>query len=401
MSAVPPSPLLKRVPPGAWTALAWCAGTVFTFLIRMRLPGESMSSAYPGVLFHRWDGRTTLALATALTLIGSGLLRRRPLAALILVLAGAVLGTVPLSVGAIPLPQFLSVDVALYFIAATRRRGVCFTAVGLVFATLTAYVAVRLANDWTIGTSTELAVAMTALVAWLIGNSTHQAREHAEAARARTAAEAVTAERLRIARELHDMVAHSIGIVALQAGAARRVIDTQPTGARDALREVEMASRETLSGLRRMLGALRQAELKDGARVAVLDEMPGLADVDRLAETITSAGVRVEVRWRGERRPLPPQVDLSAFRIIQEAVTNVVRHSGARSCVVSIERRDEEVAIEVVDDGRGHGVTSGTGYGLVGMRERVALLHGELTTGPRPEGGFRVTARLPLPTGVR
>ncbi|MCO5988278.1 ATP-binding protein [Actinoallomurus spadix] len=195
------------------------------------------------------------------------------------------------------------------------------------------------------------------------------------------------------------MVAHSIGIVALQAGAARRVIDTQPTGARDALREVELASRETLSGLRRMLGALRQAELRDGA--PGFDEMPGLADVDRLAATTTAAGVRVDVQWRGERRPLPPEVDLSAYRIIQEAVTNVVRHAGARSCTVSIDHRDEEISIEVVDDGRGHGLTPGTGYGLVGMRERAALLHGDLTAGPRPEGGFRVTARLPLPVEVR
>ncbi|MEV5708708.1 sensor histidine kinase [Actinoallomurus sp. NPDC052274] len=399
MSAVPPSPLLKRVPPGAWTALAWCAGTVFTFLIRMRLPGENGASVYAGALFHRWDGRTTLALATALTLLGGGLLRRWPIAALVLVLAGAVFGTLPLSVGAIPVPQFLSVDVALYFIAATGRRRVSLTAAGLVFATLTAYLTFRLARAWSIQTSTELAVAMTALVAWLIGNSTRQAREHAEATQARTAAEAVTAERLRIARELHDMVAHTIGIVALQAGAARRVIDTQPTGARDALGEVEMASRETLSGLRRMLGALRQAELKDGARV--LDEMPGLADVDRLAATTTAAGVRVDVRLLGERRPLPPEVDLSAYRIIQEAVTNVVRHADARSCVVSIDYRDEDISIEVVDDGRGHGTTPGTGYGLVGMRERAALLHGDLTAGPRTEGGFRVAVRLPLPTGVR
>ncbi|GAA4601589.1 sensor histidine kinase [Actinoallomurus liliacearum] len=401
MSAVPPSPLFKRVPPGAWTALAWCAGTMFTFLIRMRLPAESVASVYPGVLFHRWDGRTTLALATALTLLGGGLLRRWPIAALVLVLAGSVFGTLPLSVGAIPVPQFLSVDVALYFIAATGRRRVSLTAAGLVFATLTAFLTFRLACDWTIGTSTELAVAMTALVAWLIGNSTHQAREHAEARRAQTAAEAVTAERLRIARELHDMVAHTIGIVALQAGAARRVIDTQPTGARDALWEVEMASRETLSGLRRMLGALRQAELKDGARATVLDEMPGLADVDRLAATTTAAGVRIDVHWQGERRPLPPEVDLSAYRIIQEAVTNVVRHADARSCVVSIDCLEDELSIEVVDDGRGHGTTPGTGYGLVGMRERAALLHGDLTAGPRTEGGFRVAARFPLPAGVR
>ncbi|GAA4633371.1 hypothetical protein GCM10023196_070610 [Actinoallomurus vinaceus] len=396
MSAVPSSPLLRRVPPGAWTAAAWCAGTVFTFLIRVRLPGEGLPSVQAGVLFYRWDGRAMLVVATVLTLIGSGLLRRRPLTALGLLLAGSVLGTLPLSVGAIPVPQFLSVDVALWFIAATGRRRTSRTAAGLVFVTLAGYLAFRLLCGWIIGTSTELAVAMTAAIAWLIGNSTHQAREHAEDMRVQAATQAVTTERLRIARELHDAVAHNIGIVALQAGAARRVIDTQPTRARDALKAVETSSRETLSGLRRMLGALRQAE----SEAAPLHDLPGLADLDRLAEATTAAGVRVDVRWRGEPRPLPPEVDLSAFRIIQEAVTNVVRHADTRSCTVSIDCREEELTIEVVDGGRGHGGTPGTGYGLVGMRERVALLHGDFTAGPRPEGGFRVTARLPLPAGV-
>ncbi|MEV0399348.1 sensor histidine kinase [Actinoallomurus sp. NPDC050550] len=396
MSAVPLSPLLRRVPPGAWTAAAWCAGTVFTFLIRMRLPGENMPSFQAGVLFYRWDGRAELMTATVLTLIGSGLLRRRPLTALVLLLAGSVLGTLPLSVGAIPVPQFLSVDVALWFIAATGRRRTSRTAAGLALATLAAYLAFRLLCGWIIGTSTELAVAMTAAIAWLIGNSTHQAREHAEDMRAQAATQAVTTERLRIARELHDAVAHNIGIVALQAGAARRVIDTQPTRARDALKAVETSSRETLSGLRRMLGALRQAE----SEAAPLHDLPGLADLDRLAEATTVAGVRVDVRWRGEPRPLPPEVDLSAFRIIQEAVTNVVRHADTRSCVVSIDRREEELTVEVVDGGRGHGATPGTGYGLLGMRERVTLLHGDFSAGPLPEGGFRVTVRLPLPMDV-
>ena len=396
MSAVPPSPLLKRVPPGAWTAAAWCAGTVFTFLIRMRLPGEGGASVRVGVLFSRWDGRATLMVATVLTLIGSGLLRRRPLTALVLMLAGSVFGTVPLSVGAIELPQFLAVDVALWFIAATGRRRTSHTAAVLTFATLAAYLAFRLLSGWIIGTSTELAVAMTAAIAWLVGNSTHQAREHAEDLRSQAASQAVTTERLRIARELHDAVAHSIGIVALQAGAARRVIDTQPVRARDALREVEISSRETLSGLRRMLGALRQAE----SEAAPLHEMPGLADLDRLAESTTAAGVRVDVRWRGERRPLPAEVDLSAFRVIQEAVTNVVRHAETRSCTVSIDYQDEDLAIEVADGGRGHGGDPDTGYGLLGMRERVALLHGDFSAGPLPEGGFLVTVRLPLPAGV-
>ncbi|GAB3978481.1 hypothetical protein GCM10029978_071300 [Actinoallomurus acanthiterrae] len=396
MSAVPSSPLLRRVPPGVWTAAAWCAGTVFTFLIRVRLPGEGLPPVQAGVLFYRWDGRAMLVVATALTLIGSGLLRRRPLTALVLLLAGSVLGTLPLSVGAIPVPQFLSVDVALWFIAATGRRRTSRAAAGLVFATLAGYLAFRLLCGWTIQTSTELAVAMTAAIAWLIGNSTHQAREHAEDMRAQAATQAVTTERLRIARELHDAVAHNIGIVALQAGAARRVIDTQPTRARDALKAVETSSRETLSGLRRMLGGLRQAE----SEAAPLHDLPGLADLDRLAEATTAAGVRVDVRWRGEPRPLPPEIDLSAFRIIQEAVTNVVRHAGTRSCTVSIDYQDEDLTIDVADGGRGHGAAPGTGYGLVGMRERVTLLHGDFSAGPHPEGGFRVTARLPLPTGV-
>ncbi|WP_285569899.1 sensor histidine kinase [Actinoallomurus iriomotensis] len=396
MSAASPSPLFRRIPPDVWTILAWCAGTVFTFLIRLRLPGESVASMNTGVIFYRWDGLTMLIMATALTLAGSRLLFRRPIAAIVLVLAGSVIGTLPLSVGAIPVPQFLAVDVALCFVAASGRRRTSLTAAGLVVATLAGYLAFRVLRGWSIGTSTELAVMMTALIAWLIGNSVRQAREHADGRRA----QAVTAERLRIARELHDMVAHSIGIIALQAGAARRVIDTQPARARDALGEVETASRETLSGLRRMLGALRQAEREEGTDIAPLDEMPGLADVDRLAETTTAAGVHVDVRWHGDRRPLPPEVDLSAFRIIQEAVTNVVRHADARSCTVSIDHRDGAVLLEVVDGGRGRGGTPDTGYGLAGMRERVALLHGDFSAGPVPGGGFRVTAELPLPAGV-
>jgi signal transduction histidine kinase len=195
------------------------------------------------------------------------------------------------------------------------------------------------------------------------------------------------------------MVAHSIGIIAIQTGAARMVIDTQPAGAREALNAIEIAGRETLSGLRRMLGALRQAE----SAPVTTAPAPGLADVERLAATTATAGVHVDVQWRGGRRPLPAEIDLSAFRIIQEAVTNVVRHAGTRQCRVCIEHRDEELSIEVVDSGRGghsHGI-AGRGYGIVGMRERVGLLQGDFHAGPRPEGGFRVVARLPVPVGVR
>nr|WP_225311294.1 histidine kinase [Microbispora cellulosiformans] len=259
-------------------------------------------------------------------------------------------------------------------------------------------------------------MALTTVIAWLLGNSVGESREHAEELRARAAAQAVTDERLRIARELHDMVAHTIGVIALQAGAARRVIDTQPERARDALGEIETAGRQTLSGLRRMLGALRSPEPGRSPRPALREPGPDpaslepflepipdaglcLADVERLAARTTDAGVRVDVHWRGERRPLPPEIDRSAYRVVQEAVTNVVRHAGTTSCRVSIDYRDDEVRVEVLDDGRGGG-SVGAGYGLVGMRERVGLLRGSFSAGPRPGGGFRVEARLPVSAAV-
>lgn len=124
----------------------------------------------------------------------------------------------------------------------------------------------------------------------------------------------------------------------------------------------------------------------------------GLADVERLVAVTSAAGMRVHLHWAGERRELPPDVDLAAFRIVQESVTNVVRHAEARSCRVTLDYRSADaLAIEVTDDGRGRGSATDTGFGLAGMRERVALLDGEFAAGPRPEGGFRVAARLPIP----
>ncbi|MBE3009219.1 sensor histidine kinase [Microbispora sp. NEAU-D428] len=399
MQVARPSPFLERLPPGAWVVLAWCGGMAFTFLMRMRLPGEWYPAARPAAQFFRWEGLVTMAAATVCALAGGVLLRRRPLPALALLLAASALGTVPLGVAEIPLPQFLAAEVAVFFIAVGRPRATGVAAVGTSLAVLGGYLAVRLLCGWPIAMSSETAVALTTVIAWLLGDSVRESREHAEQLRASAATQAVTDERLRIARELHDMVAHSIGVIALQAGAARRVIDTQPERARDALGEIETAGRETLSGLRRMVGALRSPEQERPAPPAPLEPGFGLADVDRLAATTTQAGVRVDVRRSGEPRPLPPEIDVSAYRIVQEAVTNVVRHAGTTSCQVRIDYRDDEVRIEVLDDGRG-GDTGG-GYGLIGMRERVGVLRGTFDVGPRPEGGFRVEARLPVPAGVR
>jgi hypothetical protein len=147
-----------------------------------------------------------------------------------------------------------------------------------------------------------------------------------------------------------------------------------------------------------MLSGLRRAEQDGQADRQIPGAAPGLADVGQLAATVTDAGVSVDVQWHGPRRQLPADIDASAFRIIQEAVTNVVRHAGTSNCQVIIEQRDRELAIEVIDGGRG-GAPNGTGYGIAGMRERAALLHGDLSAGPRPGGGFRVAARWWLPGG--
>ncbi|WP_030690129.1 sensor histidine kinase [Streptomyces globisporus] len=473
MSATPSAPFYKKVAPGGWAAVAWGAGIAFTALLRMPVPGQEGPDVLPGFVILRWDGLAMLAVSTLLTLRGSALLARRPTAALNHLLVASVIASTPLGVTAIPFAQYLAVDVALYAIAAARPRPEAWRALLLALGLLVVYVALRLLAGWSAGTTSTLAVALTALVAWLLGRSEGQAREYAERNRAQAAEQAVTAERLRIAREMHDTVAHSMGIVALQAGAARRVIATQPDAARQALTEIETASRETLAGLRRMLGALRTADTDreaeagletppaatgrtttlpgrtttaigrtttapsgtatadepttaatgrttaaiGGAETATgrtaistevrgLPEMPGLAALDRLAELTGSAGVRVAVRRVGAPCPLPPDIDLSAFRIVQESVTNVVRHSGADSCTVTVDHGDpESLALTVEDRGPvpGHARVSpgpGSGYGLTGMRERVAVLHGEFSAGPRPGGGFRVTARLPLPTGA-
>jgi signal transduction histidine kinase len=240
--------------------------------------------------------------------------------------------------------------------------------------------------------NTAAVLVLGLLLAWQVGRSIRQRRDHTEARRAQAAVQAVQAERLRIARELHDMVAHSIGVIAIQAGVGGRVIETQPVEARNALNAIEDTSRETLAGLRRMLGALRGAE----PQAAPLGPSPSLADLDGLVARSLDAGVRVRVRRLGRERPLPADIELSAFRIVQEAVTNVIRHAGTDECRVCLDYRDDELAIEVTDDGPGAAVP-GAGFGIAGMRERAGLLRGGFSAGPLPEGGFRVAAELPVP----
>jgi signal transduction histidine kinase len=390
------------VPPGVWTAVTWCAVTIYPVIEYVALPPHnSVTYSYPRHGLDSPRAQALMAVATLLALAGSALVRRRPRTAFALLVAATVATTLAWRQTEIPLTQFLALAVALGFITALHPRRTSLIAAALAAGTLACYLSLRLLLWPSDGYPPEPFTALMLVIGWLIGNSVHQGRAHAEQLRAQATTQAVTDERLRIARELHDMVAHSTGIVALQAGAARRVIDTQPSRARDALGEIEAASRETLAGLRRTLGALRDSDPGGAADRMPPEAAPGLADIDRLAAATAAAGVHVDVRWLGRRRSLPPEISLSAYRIIQEAVTNVVRHADTHACQVTFDCRADELSIEVVDGGRGRGTATDPGYGLLGMRERVSLLHGEFSAAPRPDGGFRVAARLPVPAAVK
>ncbi|MEV6957238.1 histidine kinase [Streptomyces sp. NPDC051183] len=384
MIATPHPPLLKRVPPGMWVAAFWST----LILVRtFQRPDELQR-------LLRYNGNiedAPLLVTAVVTTLGALLLFRAPLAAVAIALAGTVF-SLGMEVRATPVVLFLLADAAVGYTAATRSRRVSVLAAALPVGVLAAYTVWRLGHGYFFNLSVPAALASTVVIAWLIGNTIHQNRAHADTVRAQATQQAVTAERLRIARELHDMVAHNIGIIAIQAGVGSLVMDTQPAETRKALDAIGATSRETLAGLRRMLGALRRSDPES----APLDPLPGLAAIDQLVGKTAAAGVRVDVRWRGERRDLPSDVDLAAFRIVQEAVTNVVRHSGTRDCSVTVDYRHDELAVDIVDLGSG-GTVAESGYGIAGMRERVSLLHGEFSAGPRPEGGFRVTARLPVP----
>lgn len=204
---------------------------------------------------------------------------------------------------------------------------------------------------------------------------------------AEQATRAVADERARIARELHDLVAHSMGVIVIQAQAGQRALDSRPDLARGALASIETAGRQGLAEMRRLLGLLT------GAAEDTVSPQPGLSALDELIGQVRSAGVRVELVVEGPVASLPAGVDLAAYRIVQEALTNVLKHAGPASVEVLVRARGGVVEVEVCDDGRG-APTPGPGHGLIGMRERAALYGGNLEAGGQPGGGYRVRARL-------
>jgi signal transduction histidine kinase len=219
--------------------------------------------------------------------------------------------------------------------------------------------------------------------------------ERAERTREEEARRRVDAERMRIARELHDVVSHTIGVISVQAGVAAHLLERRPDKAADSLAAIRQASDEALGELHAMLGVLRAGE--DGR--APLAPAPGLAELDALVAQAAGAGVEVRVAVQGEPRRLPPAVDLACYRVVQESLTNVVRHAGAHRAEVTVTHHGDGVVVEVIDDGHGPAgepAAAGSGQGIVGMRERARALGGTLEAGPRPDGGFRVQATLPV-----
>jgi signal transduction histidine kinase len=302
---------------------------------------------------------------------------------------------------------------------ATRRLAL----VALVSCAAAMAVAVGLQPGAVGSTTTWVESELGIAVAWIAAESLRNRRaswaelraraERLEREREEQARRAVTEERLRIARELHDVVAHSMSVIAVQSAVGGHVMDTQPEEARQALAAIEATSRSALTEMRRLLGVLRQ----DGEPAGSLAPAPGLADLTPLVAQDGEAGLRVWVQVDGERGPVPPGVDLSAYRIVQEALTNVIKHAAAATACVKVSYEKGSVALEITDDGPdrkdgGRGAGPGrpggpragaatspfsTGHGIIGMRERVAVFGGEFAAGPRADGGFRVFARLPIP----
>jgi signal transduction histidine kinase len=419
-----------------------------------------------------------LALLALCLSVPVAIRRRVPVRSLAIVLAGCLVTLV--IGGQITAGPFLPLAVVLYLVASTCRRSIALAGLAGSLALLIAQGVVLHFDGAGSGNATGAALVLT--IFWMAGYLVQQRRTHMAAVRDRAASDAVTRERLRIARELHDVVAHSMTVVTVQAGFGEYVFDTQPDEARAALGAIQAVSREALGEMQRMLCVLRQtdgdiaaadAELAarepaaaglavngtpatglaagtgpatDGTSgpgdrlraarfrpTAPLAPAPGLANLDRLVERTAGAGVTVTVERIGEPLSLPASLDLSAFRIVQESLTNVVKHSGADRCHVVLEYGADSLLIEVTDPGAGvpalvaaptgvaapvriAGVPVGTGaavrprarmgggpdragHGIIGMRERVSLCGGELHALPRPGGGFVVRARLPLSAG--
>jgi signal transduction histidine kinase len=372
---------------------------VFDALLATAITLIGVASQFADTPVNNEAFRDTDALAVLLGLITTVPLywrRRRPLPALLVSIVGITLlvardyrtNNLPLAL------LFLVFAIGAY---ATRRQAV----VGLV-AINAALVVIHLMDPPDLDTTGTLLNVAVFSGGWLAGQVVRaraattaarvaEAEERAEAHRQQSA-RSVAEERLRLAQELHDVVAHSMSVIAVQAGMGVHVIDQRPDEAKAALEAISQTSRRTLQEMRRLLGVLRD---EDGTRLHA--PAPGLAELPRLVDDVRNAGVPVALTMEGEAGAVPHAVELSVYRLVQEGLTNVIKHAGPASAAVTVRCLPSGVEVEVVDDGRGAASTANgaSGHGLLGMQERVALWGGTLEAGPRQGGGYRVLAQLP------
>jgi signal transduction histidine kinase len=377
MTAAAPSVLLRGLSRGqllAFDAVLAVAAALLGWIAALATPVP----AHPGWHEPSWVS----ALAGLLLGVPVAIRRLRPAAAawgaLALVVAVTATGVIPDYAGLAPT---VVLGLVLYTagIELDRRPSLRFVIVGLatvavVFAWVAREPFVVLLVTWVLG------------ACWTIGRTVRERRAYAARAAAQATELAIGEERLRIARDLHDIVAHSMSVIAVRATVADHVADANPQLMRESLQVIAATSRDALAELRRALAALRTE--------AIVTPAPGLADLEGLAAAARTAGLAVELELRGEEK-VPEGVALAVFRVVQEALTNVLRHANATTCRVEIDIGADEVRVEVIDDGAAGSKPSGAGgQGLVGMRERVALFGGELVAGPRAEGGWIVATAL-------
>ena len=385
-------PLLKRLTEKHWIAIDCVSVTV------LMLSSRFMWTDVSGPV-----GKSPADVAlTLLAVLPAGLRRRRPLPALAVVtILGAVATARTTSAGPALAIAFVMYLVPLRF---PRREALRLLAGTLAVVLAGIYALVLTGRpdgeQWS-PAPVVLGDLLAITAAWVIGYLVRQQRAysaglleqeelraHEQVAEARRA---INEERLQIARELHDVVAHSMSVIAVQAGVANFVVAERPEEAPRALASIEETSRSALREMRALLGVLRADP--------GLAPAPGLADLPALADRTAEAGVRVKLSVVGDQSALPAGVDLAAYRVVQEAVTNVIKHAGTDACRVTIAYAGNALALEIIDAGKGTAdadKTPGHGHGLAGMRERVGMYGGTLDAGPLPVRGFRVTARFPL-----
>jgi signal transduction histidine kinase len=323
--------------------------------------------------------------------------------------AGIVVGALQVFVGDRPTPSDLAIIVLLYSLAAYRPRRISLTGLAICLAGS----GVAIARWWTPGNlnaldwllASSLMFAGPSLFAWVLGDSMRYRRAYytsledraarLEAERDAQAQIAAAAERARIARELHDVVAHNVSVMVVQADGASYALQANPDRAREALAAIACTGRQALAEMRRMLGVLRRDE--EGTETGRAP-LPGIGQIGELLEQTRASGLAVSFKVEGVPQPLPEGAALAAYRIVQESLTNTRKHGGPLATAqVTLRYLEDALVLRITDDGHGPAAASdGAGHGLTGMRERVAVYGGWVQAGPRPAGGFHVTARLPL-----